>query len=59
VVNGEAQAFGQVVRMLQTGANDVLVVENGRERLIPFIAGVIRSVDIEGGVITVEWQADY
>jgi 16S rRNA processing protein RimM len=59
VVNGEAQEFGLVVRMLQTGANDVLVVKNGRERLIPFIAEVIRGVDVDAGVITVEWPADY
>lgn len=59
VVNVAAEDFGRVVRILETGANDVLVVRNGRERLIPFIAGVIRRVDPDAGVITVEWGADY
>ncbi len=59
VVNNAAQDFGRVVRMLQTGANDVLVVHGERERLIPFIADVIRQVDLAGGVIRVDWGADY
>ena len=59
VVNAEAQDLGQVTRILQTGANDVLVVQDGRERLIPFIAQVIREVDLDAGVIRVDWGADY
>ena len=59
VVNAAAQDFGRVTRILQTGANDVLVVEGERERLIPFIAEVIRDVDLGSGVIRVEWGADY
>lgn len=59
VVNSAARDLGQVVRILETGANDVLVVEGGRERLIPFIAEVIREVDLAGRVITVDWDADY
>jgi 16S rRNA processing protein RimM len=59
VVNAAAQDFGRVTRILQTGANDVLVVEGERERLIPFIAQVIRDVDLGRGVVRVEWGADY
>ncbi len=59
VVNLAAQDFGRVVRILETGANAVLVVEGERERLIPFIADVIREVDLAGGVIRLEWGADY
>ena len=59
VVNSAARDLGQVVRILETGANDVLVVEGERERLIPFIADVIREVDLADGVITVDWDADY
>ena len=59
VVNTAAQDFGRVTQILQTGANDVLVVEGGRERLIPFIAEVIRDVDVAAGVMRVEWDADY
>ena len=59
VVNTESQPLGSVTGMLKTGANDVLVVQGERERLIPFIADVIRGVDLASGVIRVEWGADY
>jgi len=59
VVNGSAQAFGRITGVLQTGANDVLVVAGERERLIPFIADVIREVDVAAGVVRVDWGADY
>jgi len=59
VVNGSAQALGRITGVLQTGANDVLVVAGERERLIPFIAEVIREVDVAAGVVRVDWGADY
>ena len=59
VVNGAGWTFGQVIRILETGSNDVLVVQGERERLIPFIADVIGNVDLEAGVIRVNWDADY
>jgi len=59
VVNGEARDFGRVTGILQTGANDVLVVAGERERLIPFIAAVVREVDLASGVMRVEWGGDY
>jgi 16S rRNA processing protein RimM len=63
VVNVAGVTLGSVARVFATGANDVLVVEdkvaNERERLLPFIAPVIRQVDIAGGSIIVDWDADY
>ena len=59
VVNGESQELGSIVDILQTGANDVLVVQGERERLIPFIANVVREVDEAAGVLRVDWGADY
>ncbi|HEX9686244.1 MAG TPA: ribosome maturation factor RimM [Burkholderiales bacterium] len=59
VVNESARGLGRIVSILQTGANDVLVVSGERERLIPFIADVIRDVDLGAGVMRVEWDADY
>ena len=59
VANTAGQELGRVTGMLQTGANDVLVVAGERERLIPFIAEVIREVDPTGGFVRVEWGADY
>jgi 16S rRNA processing protein RimM len=62
VVNTEQHEFGRVARILQTGANDVLVVAGktgDRETLIPFIADVIRQVDLAAGRIVVDWGEDY
>ena len=59
VVNVAGQDFGRVTQILETGANDVLVVQGERERLIPFIAPVIREVDPGTGTIRVDWGSDY
>jgi 16S rRNA processing protein RimM len=66
VVNVEQQVLGRVVRIVETGANDVLVVADedigsgaAREILIPFIADAIKRVDIAAGVIAVDWGRDY
>ena len=41
------------------GANDVLVIEGEKERLVPFIADeVILDVDVVKGVIRVDWEWD-
>jgi 16S rRNA processing protein RimM len=60
VENLAGEVFGMVDSLLETGANDVLVVkgESG-EKLIPFIASVIQQVDLKNKKIRVDWQADY
>jgi 16S rRNA processing protein RimM len=66
VLNLNGEEFGIVKKMLQTGANDVVVVKpvdsslDRRERLIPWIRGdVIKSIDIEKGELLVSWLSDY
>ena len=59
VFNAEQQAFGKVSELLETGANDVLVVQGERERLIPFVPQVIQEVDLAAGMIRVDWGLDY
>lgn len=59
VVNAAGVVLGTVSRLFETGANDVMVVDGDRERLLPFIGPVISKVDIPGGVILVDWEADY
>jgi 16S rRNA processing protein RimM len=54
------QSFGKVDGLMATGNNDVLVVKGERERLIPFIQDqVIKGVDLDAGVITVDWDPDF
>jgi len=60
VVNVEGVAFGTVSHLFSTGANDVLVVQGERERMIPFVEpDYIRSVDFDAGLVTVDWDADF
>ena len=51
VVNEEEAVLGRVKDVLETGANDVHVVEltGGKELLLPAIKDCILNVDLEGG----------
>ena len=57
--------LGRVDYLIETGANDVLVVKatehsiDDRERLIPYLPGdTVARVDLEQGVIEVDWFID-
>jgi 16S rRNA processing protein RimM len=53
-------SLGIVDHLLETGANDVLVVKGERERLIPYVQGpIVKEVDLDRGVIRVDWDPDY
>lgn len=60
VVNSRGENFGSIDHMLETGANDVMVVQGDRERLIPFVLDeVVVKVDLENKQVVVNWEADY
>jgi len=60
VVNLQDERLGRVDQLIETGANDVLVVNGERERLIPFVQRqVVMNVDLEAGVIRVDWDKDF
>jgi 16S rRNA processing protein RimM len=60
VVNPLGERLGKIETLMETGANDVLVVKLGTEELlIPFIADVIVKVDRVARVVTVNWSKDY
>jgi 16S rRNA processing protein RimM len=59
VVNLQGERLGQVEELLRTGGSDVLVVKGERERMIPFVAQYVQSVDREAKTITVDWEAGY
>ena len=59
VVNTSGTLLGRVISLMETGANDVLVVSNGKETLIPSLPDVIRSVDLQVGRIVADWEPDY
>jgi 16S rRNA processing protein RimM len=64
VENVQGVPFGSVVELLETGANTVLVVCDGDgelkcERLLPFVAQVVKQVDTVAGRIVVDWDRDW
>lgn len=60
VETAAGEALGTVERLLETGANDVLVVAGERERLIPWLPGrVVREVDLDGGRVVVDWDPEF
>lgn len=63
VVNIQNEVLGQVVGLLETGANDVLRVKDdtkdSKERLVPFIDHVVIQVDLKSKKILVDWGLDY
>jgi 16S rRNA processing protein RimM len=61
VINQQGVELGLVEKLIETGANDVLVVkgdkENTRERLIPWTLGhSVVEVDLEQKTILVDWD---
>lgn len=49
-----SEVYGKIADVMQTGANDVYVIKgNDREYLVPAIADVIVSTDVDGGVMTI------
>ncbi|KPV40224.1 hypothetical protein AN478_08860 [Thiohalorhabdus denitrificans] len=52
--------LGEVDSLIETGANDVLVVAGpDRERLIPFTEEAVPEVDLARGRIRVDWDPDF
>ncbi|MDP1633623.1 MAG: ribosome maturation factor RimM [Gallionellaceae bacterium] len=60
VINGAGETLGTVIELLETGANDVLIVRgNGPDVLIPFLNSVIGPVDMAARTIQVNWSTDF
>jgi 16S rRNA processing protein RimM len=59
VVDEGGAPLGRVESFFETGAASVMVVKGERERMIPFVDAYVKSVDREGGRITVDWKAEY
>lgn len=60
VRNETGEVLGIVDGLVETGANDVLVVRReGAEQLIPYTERTVRSVDLAARLIVVDWQQDW
>lgn len=55
VVTDEGVEFGTLKDVMETGANDVYIIDgnDGKEYLFPAIKQCILNIDLEAGVITV------
>lgn len=54
VVTDQGVGLGKLSRIMETGANDVYVVEgDGKEYLIPAIVDVIQLIDLAAGTMTI------
>jgi 16S rRNA processing protein RimM len=59
VVTETGIELGRVDHLFETGANDVMMVKGERDHLLPFIGQVIKEVDLDGDLITVDWDPDF
>lgn len=60
VITEGGEMLGYVDHLIETGANDVLVVRGSKEHLVPFaVPQVIKRVDVASGTIEVDWSADF
>ena len=56
VAHRNAAKLGLVTKILETGANTVLVVQGEKELLVPFIDDVIVNVDLKARKLVVDWE---
>ncbi|MGQ0510898.1 MAG: ribosome maturation factor RimM [Betaproteobacteria bacterium] len=60
VVNTKGEVLGTVQGMSSYGAHDVMEVVAGEAmRLLPWVASVVKRVDLKERRVEVEWEADW
>lgn len=56
VVNEQGERLGTVREWISNGAQDVMEVDG---RLIPWVAAIVKEVDLDARRIVVDWQLDW
>ena len=65
VIDQLGQLLGKIDSLLETGANDVMLVRpcagslDDRERLLPYTEQCVQLVDLAAGQMRVDWDADF
>ena len=61
VINTDGVSLGKVDYLIETGANDILVLLDGdKQRLIPFIMDeYVTEIDLSASRMTVDWDANF
>jgi len=56
----KGEVLGRVEGLMETGANDVLLIRGDRLHLVPFVQGqYVKRVDLESGLIEVDWDSEF
>jgi len=58
VITTDNLTLGIVDHLIETGSNDVFVVDGETRHMIPYISDVVLNIDIEQKIITVNWDPD-
>lgn len=62
VVNLKGETLGVVETVTDNGAHDLLLVKpegDGASILIPFVEAYVDEVDLEAGIVTVDWSLEW
>jgi 16S rRNA processing protein RimM len=59
IQNLEGFLFGKVTGFIETGANDVFVVEGEKKWLIPYTKMVVRDIELNRQQIIVDWDESF
>ena len=59
VITIEGVELGKLDYLFETGANDVMVVKGERQRLLPYIDQVVKRVDLDAGIMEVDWDPEF
>ena len=63
VSDAQQSMIGRVASIIETGANDVLVVESDEsgteDVLVPYTDEVVKDINIKAGTMVVDWDADF
>ena len=59
VINQSGFNFGIIDSIMETGSNDVLVVKDLKETLIPYLSDVILKIDLDKKNVLVDWDENF
>lgn len=50
--------LGIIQDLLNTGANDIIIIEGAQRHLLPYIDNVVKQVDLKQKTMMVDWEID-
>ncbi len=58
VVTENQVELGTITEMIETGSNDVMVIENTQRHLVPYLDEIITKVDLKAGTMVIDWHIE-